>query len=261
MSCLATNSCVAWGSSRVGSSGSPRSARRRGRPQFQFRSVRFAGLFRTGFSEFDREWVVIDRAVLERLVDRAGSGLYEIVVEDLADAGPIAETSRLLLGPDFLVTDWRELNGELFTALEVQQVALFFVLGLIVLVSTFNVASTLVVLVRERMREIGVLSALGLPPRQLRRVFFLYGSLLSTVGVTIGVAFGTFVSWFMTRFEVIRFDAEVASIYFIQSVPFRVRWQDLGAIVLFTLAVTWIACWLPARRAGRVEAAVALRYE
>jgi len=232
-----------------------------GRPRFRFRSVRVVGTFRTGFSEFDQEWVVIDRPVLEELVDRAGKGLFEVVVEDLDDAAVVADTARLLLGPDFLVTDWREMNGELFTALKVQQVALFFVLGLIVLVSTFNVASTLVVLVRERMREIGVLSALGLAPELLRRVFFLYGSLLSAIGVAVGVLLGTSISWFMTRFEIIRFDAEVASIYFIESVPFRVRLQDLAAIVIFTVAVTLIACWLPARRAGRIQAAEALRYE
>ena len=68
-----------------------------------------------------------------------------------------------------MVTDWRQLNRELFTALQLQQIALFLVLGLIVLVSTFNVASTLVVLVRERMRDIGLLGALGLRPPRRRR--------------------------------------------------------------------------------------------
>jgi len=232
-----------------------------GRPRFRFVSARIVGIFQTGFSEFDREWVVIDRSVLERLTGRLGAGIFEVVVDDLESTSAVADTARLLLGADYLVTDWRDLNRELFAALEVQQVALFLVLGLIVIVSTFNVASTLVVLVRERMREIGILSALGLPPAELRRVFFLYGSILSAVGVALGVAGGTFISWFMTRFEIIRFDAEVASIYFIQSVPFRVRWQDLAAVVAFTLVVTLIACWVPARRAGSVDAATALRYE
>ena len=84
-------------------------------------------------------------------------------------APEVAERAQELLAGRFLVTDWRRLNRELFTALRLQQWALFLVLGLIVVVSTFNVASTLVVLVRERMRDIGVLAAFGIP-RMLKSV-------------------------------------------------------------------------------------------
>lgn len=233
-----------------------------GRPRFRYRSVRPVGTFHTGFSEFDRSWVVVDRRLLEGLTGgEVGSGLYELVLEDLHDAEPVAEQVRALIGPDYLVSDWQDLNRELFTALRVQQMALFLVLGLIVLVSTFNVASTLVVLVRERMREIGVLTALGLSAARLRRVFFIYGSVLSVTGILAGVLAGWCLSWVLTEFELIRFSADVAAIYFISSVPFHVRPGDLLAVVGFTLVVTLLACWLPARRAGDVRPAVALRYE
>jgi len=138
---------------------------------------------------------------------------------------------------------------------------LFIVLGLIVLVSTYNVASTLVVLVRERMRDLGALGALGLSPVRLSRVFLLYGGFLGGLGTILGVAIGWTACWVLTTFELIRFDSEVAAIYFISSVPFRVRPGDLLAIVVFTLLVTLRACWKPARRASRIEPAVALRYE
>jgi lipoprotein-releasing system permease protein len=189
------------------------------------------------------------------------SGIFEVAVADAARAPRIAERVRQALGDDFLVTDWRHLNRELFTALELQQLALFCVLGLIVLVSTFNVASTLVVLVRERMRELGVLSALGLPPRGHQAVFLTYAVLLGALGTAVGVALGAGVAWVFTEFELIRFDPEMAAIYFVSSVPFRVRVADVAAIVGFTLLVTLLACWLPARRAGQVLPAAALRYE
>ena len=137
---------------------------RDGRPRFVYQSVRFAGTFTTGFSEFDRGWVVVDRPLVERLLGgQASADLYEIRAEDPAAAPSIGAAARQILGDRFLVTDWQELNRDLFVALRVQQRALFLVLGLIVLVSTFNVASTVVVLVRERMREIGALAAMGLP--------------------------------------------------------------------------------------------------
>src|SRR4029077_17332025 len=125
-----------------------------GRPRVRYQSVRVAGRFTTGFAEFDRSYVVMDRGLVERLMGGAAVvDMFEITVTDPAEAPRIAEAVTRVLEPDFFAADWQQLNRELFAALKLQQVALFLVLGLIVLVSTFNVASTLVVLVRERMRD------------------------------------------------------------------------------------------------------------
>lgn len=233
-----------------------------GRPRFHYQSLRVSGTFSTGFAEFDRSWVLLDRARVESLMGgEVARDLLEFTVSEPNDAPRIAEAATRLLEPDFVVTDWRQLNRELFTALKLQQIALFLVLGLIVLVSTFNVASTLVVLVRERMRDIGLLGALGLRPGSLRLIFLLYAGFLGALGTLLGVAIGWGASWVLTRFELIRFDSEVAAIYFIRSVPFRVELTDVLAIVGFTLGVTLVACFLPAWRAARVDPSSALRYE
>jgi lipoprotein-releasing system permease protein len=233
-----------------------------GRLRFHYRSVRVTGVYTTGFAEFDQSWVLIDRQTLESITGITVSGrLYEVVVRDPLHAGAVAERLRQRLGSEFVVSDWRELNRELFTALRLQQIALFFVLGLIVLVSTFNVASTLVVLVRERMREIGALAAMGYAPGPLRRVFLLYGIVLGSAGTLVGVLIGAAAAWLLGTFELIRFDPAVAAIYFVRAVPFHVELGDVAVIVAFTLAVTFFACWFPSRRAARVRPAEALRYE
>ena len=156
---------------------------------------------------------------------------------------------------------WKELNRELFAALKLQQLALFLLLGLIVLVSTFNVASTLVVLVRERLRDLGVLAALGLSPARLRSVFLLYGGALGLAGVALGLVLAFAIAWLADRFELIRFGPEIASIYFLRAVPFRLSLESAAAIAAFTLGVTFLSCWFPARRALKIDPAAALRWE
>ncbi len=233
-----------------------------GRPRFRFQSLRVSGVFTTGFAEFDRSWVLLDRAVVERLMGgEPAMDLLEFTVAEPGEAPRIAEAAARILEPDFVVTDWQKLNRELFTALKLQQAVLFMVLGLIVLVSTFNVASTLVVLVRERMRDVGLLGALGLRPGKLRLVFLLYGGFLGLFGTLLGVLAGWGICWLLTTFELVRFDAEVAAIYFISSVPFHVEPRDVLAVVGFTLLVTMLACFIPAWRAARVDPSSALRYE
>lgn len=233
-----------------------------GRPRFEYRSAVVSATCATGFSEFDQQWVLLERAELEAILGAGvSSSVLEVGVERVDSASAVAARVRSALGPDYLISDFFDLNRELFTALRIQQLMLFLVLGLIVLVSTFNTASSLVVMVRERRRDFGVLSALGLSPAQHRAVFLRYGLLLGVFGTLLGIGLGALAAWSMNEFELIRFDPEVAAIYFLSAVPFRLVTRDLVAVGLFTLAVTLLACWLPAKRAGRIQPADALRSE
>ncbi|MEO1085631.1 MAG: FtsX-like permease family protein, partial [Acidobacteriota bacterium] len=183
----------------------------------------------------------------------------EVKLADGADREAIATQVETALGDDWQVQRWEQLNRDLFAALALQEALLFFVLGLIVVVSTFNTASTLVILVRERLADIGVLTSLGLEPRRLFTVFLAYGLGLGAVGIAVGVSLGTAISWVVTRYELVRFDPEVAAVYFIDSVPFISQAQDIAAIVAFSLGVTVIACSIPAARAANLLPAQALR--
>ncbi|MEM9556653.1 MAG: FtsX-like permease family protein [Acidobacteriota bacterium] len=228
---------------------------------FRYRSVRCAGTFTTGFAEFDAQWALVDRQMLASARGAEGLDVLELDVAESADAAEAARWVEEVLGPTWLVQRWETMNRDLFAALALQKVLLFFVLGLIVVVSTFNVSSTLVILVRERKADIGVLSSLGLRPRQLWALFVVYGLGLGVVGTALGVAVGAGLSWLVTEFELVRFDPEVAAIYFIDSVPFRVELGDVAAVVAFALVVTAAASALPALRAARLDPADALRDE
>ncbi|HMA17446.1 MAG TPA: ABC transporter permease [Thermoanaerobaculia bacterium] len=224
--------------------------------------ARVARIFRTNFYESDSELVFLDREVLRRLARIEGqANVIEIKLDTIRDTESAARAIADAAGKEFSVTDWRSLNGGLFSALAIQQTTLFFVIGLIVAVSTFNIVATLVMTVQEKKRDIGVLTALGAEPNFFRRVFVSLGALLGGAGVVAGVLFGVLVCWVMTAFRLLRFPPGVAEIYFVSFIPFRVRPIDLFAIVGFSVVVILLASWLPARRAGRVDIAEALRYE
>ena len=223
---------------------------------------RVARIFRTNFYESDSELVFLDREVLRSLARMDGvANVIEVKLDTIRDTEGAARAIAAAAGREFSVTDWRSLNTGLFSALRIQQITLFFVIGLIVAVSTFNIVATLVMTVQEKKRDIGILTALGAEPGFFPRVFLLLGALLGGAGVVAGTAFGALVCWLMTAFRLLRFPPGVAEIYFVSYIPFVVRPIDLAAIVAFAGAVILLASSIPARRAGRVNIAEALRYE
>ena len=236
-----------------------------GKPgRFAPRVARFrvSRIFRTNFAEYDSEWVFVDREELRRLAGMEGrANVVEVRLASLDDTERSAAAIGRAAGNGYSVSDWRSMNGGLFSALVIQQTTLFLLIGLIVAVSTFNVVATLVMTVQEKRRDIGILATLGAEPRFFSRVFLALGTLLGATGVAAGVAFGVLVCVAATRFHLLSFPPGVAEIYFVSYIPFLVRWRDLAAIVGFSAVVIAIASWVPALRASRLDIAEALRYE
>ena len=235
-----------------------------GEGRFTARSGRFrvTRIFRTNFSEYDSEWVFVDRQTLRALARMPGeANVIEIKLDTTRD---LPSASRLIAdaaGERYSIADTLSMNRGLFSALKIQQTTLFLVIGLIVAVSTFNVVSTLVMTVQEKRRDIGVLSALGAEPRFFARVFVCLGAFLGGAGVLGGILFGSLVCWLATALRLLRFPPGVAEIYFVSFIPFLVRAVDVAAIVAFSALAILLASWIPARRAGRIDIGEALRYE
>jgi len=219
-------------------------------------------VFATGFYEFDARWLFVDLAEAQELLG-AGSAanLIEVKLAPAANLDAVVDEIERRTDRRYSVSDWRDMNRQLFSMLQIQQLVLFIVIGLIVFVSTFNIVSTLIMTVHEKRKEIGILASMGAEPRMVRRVFIWYGTIVGLIGTATGMIFGTLICWVITRYELVSFPPEIAEVYFVSSIPFVTRGIDLAVIAAFSIVVSFLATIIPSMRAARLNPVEALRYE
>jgi lipoprotein-releasing system permease protein len=179
-------------------------------------------------------------------------------VTDPWRAPEVGEALVEMLGARYRALDWQEQNRSLFSALQLEKLAMGTVILLIVIVAAFNIVSTLTMLVVEKTREIGILRAMGLPAAVLRRAFVLQGAFIGVVGTILGTGIGVTVGQLVDRRQLIRLNPTV---YFIDHLPIRIDVADLAVIIVAAIVVATIATIHPARQAALLNPVDAIRYE
>jgi lipoprotein-releasing system permease protein len=236
----------------------------RGNGSFLPRSGSFVvtNVFATGFYEYDARWIFIDLGDAERLLAAPGTAnLLEVKLAEGASLDSVTADIGRRTEHRYAVSDWRDINHQLFSMLRLQQIALFIIIGLIVFVSTFNIVSTLIMTVHEKRKEIGILASMGAEKPLVRGIFLWYGTLVGLAGTVTGIAAGVAICWIITKYKLVSFGPEIAEVYFVSSIPFITRARDLLVIAGFSLLVSFVATIIPSARAARLNPVEALRHE
>jgi len=224
-------------------------------------------IFNVGMFEYDNTFIFMPLAAAQTYFRQPETvSFLELYFDDPQRAVALGKELSKNIGAGMVVRDWQETNSSFFSALQVERNVMFLILTLIIVVAAFNIISSLIMLVKDKGRDIAILRTMGATSGSVMRVFFICGASIGVIGTLAGFLLGVA---FTTNIESIRqglqwltqtelFPAEV---YFLARMPAVVDWGEVVSVVLMGLALSFLATAYPAWRAARLDPVEALRYE
>ena len=231
------------------------------------RSFTVGSVFDVGMYEYNNSFVFMPLEMAQAFYQMGqGVGSIEVMTPDPARLGSIETMISRELGDEAVVSDWQDSNASFYNALKVERNVMFLILTLIILVAAFNIISSLIMLVKDKGRDIAILRTMGATRGMIVRIFFLTGASIGVVGTAAGAALGVV---FARNIEAIRrwleglTDTDLFSdeIYFLSHLPVSLDPKEVTFIVIMALALSFAATIYPAWRAARVDPVEALRNE
>ncbi len=224
----------------------------------QMHQLKIVGLFDTGMHQYDG---ILGFVALHKLQNLLGVGDLargiEIRVLDPDAVVPITEKIRNILGIEFWVSHWKQMHRNLFSMLALQKVMMYVILTLIIVVAAFNIASALIMMVKDKTRDIAILKTMGATNRSLQKIFLGKGIIIGVVGIFIGLVSGLLVCMLLAQYPFIELPGDV---YFLTTLPVKINLMDMAVIVLGTLVICLAASYYPAQQAAKRNPVDGIRF-
>jgi lipoprotein-releasing system permease protein len=216
------------------------------------------GHFESGMYEYDGSLAYMNLSDAQKFLhmEDAITGI-EVRVNDIYKARQISETITSRLGFPYWGRDWMQMNRNLFSALKLEKTVMFIILALIILVAAFNIASSLIMMVMEKTKDIAILKAMGATDQSIRRIFVFKGMTIGVIGTTLGVALGFALCKLLEHYKFIELPGDV---YYITKLPVLLKTFDVVSIAAASLIICFLATLYPARQASGLNPVEAIRY-
>ncbi len=218
-----------------------------------------AGIFNSGMYEYDLNLVLMSIPAAQKVLNLNGvvTGVG-VRVQSLYQAREARDYLQQALGYPYWVRDWMSMNRNLLSALKLEKLTMFVIVALIVVVACFNIVASLIMLVMEKTKDIGILKAIGATNKAIKRIFTIEGLIIGVSGTFLGGSLGVGLCYLLKKYNFISLPRDI---YYLDGLPVEMRWMDSLAIISCALIVSLLAAIYPARQAARLTPAETLRYE
>ncbi len=219
--------------------------------------VRVGGIFETGMYEIDNTLMIMSLKDVEEIMGAGVTGI-EVKLKDVYRANEVRKEIGKRVGFEYFGRTWIEMNKNLFSALKLEKIVMFIILGLVILVASFNIISSLVMTVKEKKKDIAILKALGAKKKSIVRIFMVEGIAIGVVGALIGSFIGYVLCVIQTNYQIISLASDV---YYITTLPMQISILDVFLIASVTMAICVLATLYPSYKAANIDPVETLRYE
>ncbi len=218
-----------------------------------------AGIVELGYYEYDRMFSFISLESAQKLYNMPGGVSWiEIKIDDYEAADEVAKEIEDKLGYPFVTNTWFELNKSLFSWMTIEKWGAFVILSLIIMVAAFNIISSLIMIVMEKTKEIGILKSMGATSKSIMKIFMYEGIIVGIIGTGLGSILSYLIGYIQMTYKVISLPADV---YIIDALPMQLNLFDFVAVSGIGLILCFLASVYPAYKASRLYPVEAIRYE